>query len=489
MITKKPMLQKLSYLLAMRILVFSGFITLVISSYQLYSDYNKDVSGLMKNIDIVKKGYAQSLALAVWNFDEDQLKNLMKGILTLPGNAYLEVFDKKGKKIISDGNELFKGTVNSEISLTILEDKKIIEIGKAVLWITLEGPKERLWDRVGLVLVSQALKTFIVAAFIILLIQIMITRYLSDIAYYLNSLDKNKISSFSNIALEKNDIGDEIDVIKNSINDFGYALIESHMQLKDLNENLEKLVEQRTNKLEESQKEIINQNQQRQQLLHVLCHDLKNPIASGISLLELLNLNPQNSEKYIAKLHGQLVSGIEIIDLVRTMLAIKDGKETLELAPINLASALENSFNQLGSIIEKKQIKIVKNIQPQLTVKSEKISLVSSVLNNLITNAIKFSDHGASIEFNTTDLGEDVILSVRDHGIGMPESLSQVVFDPTKTTSRAGTDGEKGTGFGMPLVKEFVEKYGGTISVSSWEKSTHPIDHGTEVKISLKKAS
>jgi signal transduction histidine kinase len=84
--------------------------------------------------------------------------------------------------------------------------------------------------------------------------------------------------------------------------------------------------------------------------------------------------------------------------------------------------------------------------------------------------------------------GGMVRLSVRDHGIGMPGGLLADLFDVRKTTSRPGTAGEKGTGFGMPLVRRLLTAYGGSIEVSSVDEDTGAADHGTEARLLLRRA-
>lgn len=113
---------------------------------------------------------------------------------------------------------------------------------------------------------------------------------------------------------------------------------------------------------------------------------------------------------------------------------------------------------------------------------SEKNSLTLSILSNIITNAIKFSHQSGSIIITSKTNKEYLTLSVKDDGIGMPAELIENLFDPTKKTTRNGTGGERGTGFGMPLVKTFIDKHKAKIEVNSYEGE----NHGTEFMISFR---
>jgi signal transduction histidine kinase len=177
-----------------------------------------------------------------------------------------------------------------------------------------------------------------------------------------------------------------------------------------------------------------------------------------------------------------------IIDSVRKMQALESGKLALEISGHGLAELVQESLAVLDERLRKKGLTTRIEIDSALRVQVEKTSFVNSVVNNLITNAIKFSPRDGSIELSARLVdGVEVLLRIRDHGIGMPAELRENVFSETGHTSRRGTDGEEGTGFGMPLVKKFVVAYGGEISVESSEAPA--ADPGTCVSIHLRAAA
>jgi signal transduction histidine kinase len=120
---------------------------------------------------------------------------------------------------------------------------------------------------------------------------------------------------------------------------------------------------------------------------------------------------------------------------------------------------------------------------------AEATSLNHNVLNNLISNAIKFSRPGSTIDISSSVSGDNILLIVQDHGIGMPKDLIANVFRTDKPTSRTGTSGEKGTGFGMPVVNSYMQRFGGSISIESVTETESPATQGTRVTLSFKKAS
>ena len=104
------------------------------------------------------------------------------------------------------------------------------------------------------------------------------------------------------------------------------------------------------------------------------------------------------------------------------------------------------------------------------------------MLNNLISNAIKFSHPSSNIEISLNNLGEYVELKLRDYGIGIPDEIKPFLFSGARPNSRKGTGGEQGTGFGMPILKMFLDKYGAKITLSE------PAEGGTLFTILFRSA-
>lgn len=239
--------------------------------------------------------------------------------------------------------------------------------------------------------------------------------------------------------------------------------------------------------LKKSEEIIARQSLERQELLHVLCHDLINPLGAVAGLLEFCN--DLDSFNEIKPLIGNSIdNSLEVIDLVRKMLAINEGKMQLELEQLNLSQAIAKAAAIIAPRLEKKKILVENNIHEDIVVIAEQTSFINSVLNNLLNNAVKFSYPGSKIIADAVRNGEKTELTIRDYGIGIPENLRQEIFNINKPTSRKGTEGETGTGFGMPLVKRFIEEYGGTIDIDSNEESDENNDHGTTIKITLQSA-
>ena len=251
------------------------------------------------------------------------------------------------------------------------------------------------------------------------------------------------------------------------------ARVNTHLELKFTKDDLE-------NSKLALEKSVYEQKK----LLHVLCHDLKAPMGNILSTLEIVEEEPEFFDMMKSKLKISVLNGIKTIDLVRIMRELDDFK--LLLSSVNLNEAIHESNTMMEHLCTQKSIQLEINLKKSINVLAEKTSLTNSVLNNVFSNAIKFSESGSKIVIDA-DLNEkEVVISIKDRGIGMPQKMLDEIFDESKQTTRKGTDGELGTGFGLPLVKKYVTAYGGRIEVSSKEQKDHPDEHGTEFTIRLK---
>ncbi len=231
---------------------------------------------------------------------------------------------------------------------------------------------------------------------------------------------------------------------------------------------------------------ITKQNNEFRELLHILCHDVKNPLSAVTSIVELLRIDAVSLADALNFLEVSSQNGHDIIDLVRQIMVLETKETTLQLEELCLDDLIAESTTMLHPKISEKGIALELKIDSELTIKVNKTAFVNSVLNNLITNAVKFSHVGEKIEIKGEKHGDSVVVSIRDYGIGMPQELLADLFKIEKNTTRAGTKAEKGTGFGMPLVQKFMHAFGGKIEVLTEEKTTDSKKHGTEIKLELR---
>ena len=264
-----------------------------------------------------------------------------------------------------------------------------------------------------------------------------------------------------------------------------FIFIVANIEVKRYENRLEKL----NSKLMESNRLLEDSNKHRMQLLHMLSHDLANPIGAIKSICEMSQEepDPETTAEYHSMVMDSAERSIGIINLVRKLEALETGKMKLELSPINLKNSIETSLHVLDNRCGKKNITFTVDVPEDMFVEAEYHSLGNSVFTNLFSNAVKFSPPGSEVKVAAFDEGSKVGITISDKGIGIPQDIQEQLFDVSAKTNRPGTEGEEGTGFGMPLVKSFVEHFGGEIRVYSVTREEDPKNHGTTFTLWLKK--
>ena len=314
----------------------------------------------------------------------------------------------------------------------------------------------------------------------------MILTGFTDVDVIIDSINKGEIYQFVLKPFEPQDM---LLTIKRALETYEleYQTIRLNNELKALNTHLEDKVKARTLELEKKNDFIIKQSNELKSLLHVLCHDLANPLNSVMGLLEVVRDDPGCIGKLIPNIFNSLKNGLDVIKLIRDLRALDEEKIQLEIGNYNLSQLISESVHILDHRFKEKNIELMIDINDEVNVKVERISMINSILNNILSNAIKFSFSGDRIEVSSEDVSEYVILSIKDYGVGMSKKLVSDLFELGKTTARFGTNGELGTGFGMPLVKKMMSMIGGGVEVYSTEKTEIQKEHGTEIKLLLQK--
>jgi len=241
--------------------------------------------------------------------------------------------------------------------------------------------------------------------------------------------------------------------------------------------------------LTQQKQEVLRKKKDAEALISMLCHDLANPLSAIAGFMELWEEMDETGLK--AELRGRFRNSLNhalhiVIDARELHAAHFANHLNLLLEEVLLSDLVGESMQILQERIVKKELQFYIHIEPGLKIKVVPSIFVNSILNNLITNAIKFSSHGASIIVSSkTGSGSEVCLSVHDSGKGMSPQQIEKLFDLREISSSPGTDGEKGTGFGLPLVQHFVEIFGGRVAVESSLQSSGAAEHGTTVMVFL----
>ena len=236
-------------------------------------------------------------------------------------------------------------------------------------------------------------------------------------------------------------------------------------------------------KLEEKHYDIEN-------LLRILLHDVANILNS--MAINLLLARQGKSESGRSESHDldRMEKAIEsisnLLSQVRTLKSAKDGKSSLTMEKHCLISLVKEGCDRARSATGNKGIVFKLSDHPEtVLVMLEKAIFLDVVFMNLMSNAIKFSPVNGEIEISVHSDCANAVVEVRDHGIGMPKKILKNLFRVDVATSRTGTNGEKGTGYGMPLAHEYLKMMNGNLEVFSEETDLPDFPKGTLVVVHL----
>jgi signal transduction histidine kinase len=242
-------------------------------------------------------------------------------------------------------------------------------------------------------------------------------------------------------------------------------------------EHLELKVHERTLQIEAQNAEILAKNKElnsliatRDKFFSIIAHDLRNPFHTilGLSEIVLGNLykEPEKVRKSVIDIRD---SAKHTFDLLQNLLMwARSQTGALDFQPVtfNLSDRIEENMDLVKSQAEKKNIQISYPDKRPVIVTGD-MRMIDTVLRNLLTNAIKFTEQQGSVTIAVTEKNNHFEVTVSDTGVGMSPEMAEKIFRSENNSSRRGTDKEKGSGLGLLLCREFVEKHNGAISVIS----------------------
>lgn len=235
--------------------------------------------------------------------------------------------------------------------------------------------------------------------------------------------------------------------------------------------------------IQDQKKQLQNLVATKDKLFSIIAHDLRSPFSSLIGYSDLLlqqypRMTEEKILRAIDRINTSSKTAFNMLENLLNWARSQMGSLNWNPRELNLYQIVENVvlLQKVGT--RKKNITITNNTDPNCLVFGNQ-EMVTTILRNLISNAIKYSYEGGMIMVTSQNRDELVFVSVKDTGVGIkPENLTQL-FKIDKKVSTLGTANEKGAGLGLVLCKEFVEKHGGTISTESI------LDSGTTMTFSL----
>ncbi|QEC80232.1 hybrid sensor histidine kinase/response regulator [Mucilaginibacter ginsenosidivorax] len=254
--------------------------------------------------------------------------------------------------------------------------------------------------------------------------------------------------------------------------------------LIQLNQELEQRVLERTIALENLNHELKALNLSKDKFLSVISHDLRNPLTSLLASSENLKRDADKLKPEQIKLLSGIINRTsnKILSQLNELVEwAKNQREKTSFQPVklHLPHGINESLDLLRETANQKEISLENEVDEDIYIMADAL-MFRSVLQNLVTNAIKYTPHGGgAVKVSACISGDMVEICIRDNGVGMAESTKAMLFGNSSQTSILGTNMEKGSGLGLLLVKDFITAHGGAINVDT------EVDKGTCFRFTL----
>jgi signal transduction histidine kinase len=266
------------------------------------------------------------------------------------------------------------------------------------------------------------------------------------------------------------------------------------LEMKD-NQYIEEKLQYATlvnEQLNEKNEQIALQNEKlkemnatKDRLFSIIGHDLKNPFTVLISLSQMIkdqleHLDTEDLKKSLIVINNASNQGFALLDNLLDWARTQTGEIKFTPVQFPLNESVTEVLNHIGPQSEKKQVHIKSTIKNTDLVTADR-NMLQTILRNLISNAVKFSSSGGEVmlEAALDQMDDKMVISISDHGVGIPQENLSKLFDIKTHQSTKGTLQESGTGLGLLICKEFIEKHGGNIHVTS------SIGEGTRITFDL----
>jgi signal transduction histidine kinase len=211
--------------------------------------------------------------------------------------------------------------------------------------------------------------------------------------------------------------------------------------------------------------ELEQLNQVKDKFFSIISHDLRSPMNALSGILGLMDKGNNISQEEFSRLSKELKTQFNhtktLINNLLDWALLQMDKLKIQQEKIDVHVLIDSNATLVTSM-QVKEVKIINNVLSS-TVAIGDTNMINLVMRNLMTNAIKFSEAGDIVEIGAKEEGNNYVISVKDNGVGINPEVQKLLFEKTSGYSTRGTANEKGTGLGLILCKEFVERNGGKI--------------------------
>jgi len=234
---------------------------------------------------------------------------------------------------------------------------------------------------------------------------------------------------------------------------------------------IRKLAEEKINIKNEALQKL---NAEKDKFFSIIAHDLRNPLSSFLGLTQIMaeqlsSFTKEQAQEIAESMRNSASNLYRLLENLLQWSQIQRGAIQFNPVVIKLLPVVNESISMISESANAKHVEIINKVQEGLTVFADN-NILQTVIRNLVSNAVKFTPKGGEVRLTAkTNDDNNIEISVQDSGIGMSQTQLDNLFRIDVQTNRKGTEEEPGTGLGLVLCKEFIEKHDGRIWVESDE--------------------
>jgi signal transduction histidine kinase len=468
--------------LMLSIVLFSSLITLLTTIYQLFNDYNSDVNRIDRAFSSIEKVNLEVLAASIWVIDERLISTQLDGLSQLPDITYISIKDDSGQEWQA-GKYQQKSTIEKQFDL-IYTNSNQIKVGTLLVQADLNIIYDRLYDKAILILLSNAIKTFLVAGFILFLVWLNITQHLLKLSQYCEQISLDK--PFNPLVFDHKSKRDEFAMVAKAINSMQQQVRASFADVQESKAALQSALEDRERllKLERSYKDelarqVKEQTKELEQSLLILkraqqvlveqekmaalgglvsglAHEINTPIGICLTAASSQLSHVEDLIKLIHSEHATLEEINRILEeyqqscelivnnitrastLIQKFKTVAAEQRYEKNTQFNLKKQLEDIIDSTQIMFSPQHVDITINIDERLEIVSN-INLLNQIISNIISNAYTHAFKGvehSQITINVAIEYDKVNIEIQNNGLSIPADVAERMFEPFFTTAR-----------------------------------------------------
>lgn len=441
------------------------FIAILVTVSQIYLEFHHIKNGFLADMKKIEESFSNAFIDSVWQENIKAQTSIMEGMLKYNVVLGLEQFEENGSKLKGIGtlpsDKIKKTFFNKFFYYDMKLTKEGEKLGSLRIYSNHELVLETLKYGLFLIVVNSFIKTSLLWVIMIFFIKRILANPIKSFANQIQNMDPHTPQKITFDYPYEN----ELTYLEDAFNKL----------VDEVNETNRKLMQQ-IDIAEKAKAEAQSANQAKSTFLSNMSHEIRTPLNGILGFANLLKPKVKEPiyEDYLNNILGSGRSCLKIINSILDISKIESGSLELELEPANLKIMFNDFYGMFFNRVVAKGLEFNKDIDQEIP---EYLMLdqtrISQIVINLIGNAIKFTERGSiSLKASTEKTGDnswDLIIIVKDTGIGVPEHEKENIFKSYHQMKGQSFAKFGGTGLGLPITKNLVELMGGTVTIESTE--------------------